>query len=243
MKKLLNTPKLIKRIWLILWAILGILLILKFCFNIWYPITIKNEKLLNIFYYIDNNPIILRLIAYPLYVISSYLLFLTCICKKKFKYNTLLLLYVLFSLVIVIIKDIIPIIGLLFEISLVALSIIYNIKFKTYNKLIFNIIYPILVYILLNVWQLNIFLIRDFNLDLLQNLPSMYSIILMLDYYIFLIITYIGVCHMGIFSWGWLFKKELTELEAMKAEELKKENPDKELLSQIDKAIEQKKAE
>ena len=47
---------------------------------------------------------------------------------------------------------------------------------------------------------------------------------------------------MGI--WGlWLWGKELTELEAMKAEELKKENPDKDLLAKIDEAIAKKKEE
>ena len=46
---------------------------------------------------------------------------------------------------------------------------------------------------------------------------------------------------MGWWTGGWFFGKSLTELEAMKAEELQKENPDKSLLEEIDKAIEAKK--
>ena len=54
---------------------------------------------------------------------------------------------------------------------------------------------------------------------------------------------WIGVNLMGWLTGGWFFGKSLTELEAMKAEELKNENPDKIYLNELDKAIEEKKKE
>lgn len=94
---------------------------------------------------------------------------------------------------------------------------------------------------ILFIWQLNVLLIRNIN-NILTEAPSVIALVMQIDYYIFLIIMWIGVCFMGI--WGlWLWGKELTELEAMKAEELKKENPDKDLLAKIDEAIAKKKEE
>ena len=46
---------------------------------------------------------------------------------------------------------------------------------------------------------------------------------------------------MGILSFGWLFGKDVTELEALKAEELNKKNPDKELIEHIDSILASKK--
>ena len=239
-RKFVDFKKLVTRVWLILWAILGILLIMKYCFNIWYPIISNSDLLNNAFLYIDNHWILLRIIAYTLYVISSNILFLTCISKKKFDKIYQFVLFSILSLQIVMLKDKFNIVGLICEILIVVFAIVYNLKIRSYQKKIINILQPIIIYLLLNFWQLNIYLIRDFDIAILQTLPSLYSIILMLDYYIFLIITWIGVSYMGIFSWGWLFGKELTELKAMKAEELAKENPDKELVEKIDEAIEKK---
>lgn len=42
---------------------------------------------------------------------------------------------------------------------------------------------------------------------------------------------------MGLWSGGWLFGKSITELNAMRDEELSREEPNQELLKDIDKAI------
>lgn len=46
---------------------------------------------------------------------------------------------------------------------------------------------------------------------------------------------------MGWITFGWFFGKELTELEALRAKELSKAEPNKMVLKQIDEAIAMKK--
>lgn len=82
--KILDMPKLIRTIWFILWIILIILLIMKFCFGIWYPIISKN-KILNDFYTIlDNNKNLRYLADYILYFTSGNIIFLMSSMLKKY---------------------------------------------------------------------------------------------------------------------------------------------------------------
>ena len=118
-KKFVDFKKLITRLWIILWIILGILLVMKYCFNLWYPIVINNDTLNNIFLYIDNHWILLRIIAYILYVVSSNILFLICISKKKFDKVYYFVLFSVLSLLVVILKDKFNIIGLVCEILII----------------------------------------------------------------------------------------------------------------------------
>ena len=75
MKKFINkiadAPKLIRRIWILLWVILIILLVMKFCFGIWYPIVVKNETFVNMCMFIDDNPLLTAIIMGIFYVFSN----------------------------------------------------------------------------------------------------------------------------------------------------------------------------
>ena len=89
--------------------------------------------------------------------------------------------------------------------------------------------------ILIMVWQLLIFVVRDINL-LLKDMPSLISIVMQIDYYIFLIITYLGVQIMSTLG-AWFWSKNITQLKAFREEELKKEKPDMETVKQIEARI------
>ena len=92
------------------------------------------------------------------------------------------------------------------------------------------------------LWQCNMLFIRNIN-EIIIDLSTLVAYILQIDYYIFLIITWIGVIYfMG--SYGlWFWGKSLTQLEAMKQKELNKSKPNMELVKQIDEAIAKKKNE
>lgn len=134
-------------------------------------------------------------------------------------------------------------IGIIIEIILqIILPIIYNIKKDTFNSKLLNILMPIIINLLLMLWQLNILFIRDIQ-ELLKDMPTLISLALQIDYYIFLIITWMGVVQI-MSTWGlWFFGKSLTQLKALKAKEEAKENPDKVYLARIEKEIAKKEGE
>ena len=99
---------------------------------------------------------------------------------------------------------------------------------------------PIVVYVLINAWQFTIYFVRDLDYKVLSETSFLISWVLMIDYYIFIIIQWIGVSFMGLWSGGWLFGKSEVELKALKDKELKKAKPDKELLKQIDECLAKK---
>lgn len=82
--KILNVPKLILRLWIILWVCLAILLFLKFCFGMWYPIVSNNETFNNICKFVDDNIIAYKILSLVLYVFSFNIIFLTATCKMKY---------------------------------------------------------------------------------------------------------------------------------------------------------------
>ena len=240
MNKLLNVSKLIKRIWIILWVILGILLILKFCFNIWYPIVIKNQGLINICNFIDERMYLRISMNLILYLINIEFMFLICTMKKKVDMKLFLLIAII-SIPISVSKNYSQFLPFIFEVFLIIVfPIIYNIKNKTFkSKTFMNILLPIIMNVLLMLWQLNVLFVRNLS-EILTSESALIVLVMQLDYYIFLIITYIGVCHMGA-AGLWFWGKSKTELEAIKAEELKKENPDAKLLEELDEAIKEAK--
>lgn len=244
MKKLLDFKKLILRLWFILWAILILLLIMKFCFGIWYPIVVDNQTFINICGWLDEHNLVKRILYYTIYVINGFLMILIFTKTKYFKHWWTYLIIVLFLVGMVIAKDKINALGIVFELLIVVLSTIYNVKNKQpFTKTIFNILYATTIYLIINLFQLNILLVRGLSIDLLQKLPTLLTLVLQLDYYIFLIITYIGVCVMGILGFGWLWGKSLTDLEEIREKELAKKQPDLKLLEEVDKAIAEKEKE
>lgn len=251
--KILDVPKLIRRIWLILWITLFLLVLMKFLFNKWYPIVVDNETLMNLFYFIDSKSYIKYIIAIVLYIINLNIWFMTNIKQMKYsKINH----FIMINILIVIsyfMKCYMNILGVLFEvIILVVIPIILNLKRGKFDNFVFfkwrikraiNVVIPIVIYLLLNLWQMNILFIRDID-TILTNLPSMFYVVLQHDYYIFTIITWIGVNYfMGIFGAGWFWGKSITELKAMREKEMQKAEPDLTYIKQIDEAIAKKENE
>lgn len=234
--KILNVPKLVLRLWIILWLCLVILLILKFCFGIWYPIVVENKTLILI-----NNWIISTWFKYVFlgifYFVNLNLVYLIS-CRKKF-YNSILeaiIVNILISVCFVVkcfsrIYSFIP--EFIFSVILPAFYL-----FKTYkssNKLKL-ILYLIVIQAIIMIWQLNIYLVRGINFDIADDEYFLIGFVLQLDYYIFLIITFMEVNYMSL--WGiWFFGKDVTVLKAEKEKELAKESPDMEKVAEIDKRI------
>lgn len=243
--KIVDVPKLVRRLWIILWITLFIFTIAKLCFNLWYPIVVRNEFIIKICEFVDNNFYLKNLFLILLYITNGNIFILTS--TKKIKYNKFykLILFTTLYLLSYIMKFVNNMLGVIFEISICIIPIVINVKNKTFTiitksnriKSILNFLIPPLVYLMLNLWQSNIVFIRGIT-DILSNLPTVITLALQIDYYIFLIITWIGVNYfMGLAGLGWWWSKSTTELQAIKAEELTKKNPDAKLIADIDKEL------
>ena len=222
--KILNVPKLIFRLWIILWACLVILLVMKFCFGIWYPIVVDNPFLIN-----ANNWIISTWFKYVFlgifYFISLNLLYLIS-CKKKV-YNNLL--EAIITNVLILICFVTKCFSRTFSfipesVVLIIIPAFYLFRtYKTSNKFKL-ILYLIVVQAIIMIWQLNIYLVRGINFDIADDEYFLIGFILQIDYYIFLLITFLEVNYMSL--WGiWFFGKDSTTLKAEKEKELLKSNP------------------
>ena len=237
MTELVDIKKLVLRVWLSLWLVLIVLVIAKLVFNEWFPIVINNEIFININNYVENNHILKKCIMFVFYLLNINIWYLTASSKKKY---TKLLEFVLIQVGIVAlfhIKQQNNLIGSMLElIILIIIPLINLFRSKKYSKTK-SFILPFFIYILINIWQLNIMFIRGIN-DIISSLPFLIGIILQLDYYIFNIITWLGVSYMGLWGGGFLWGKSITELQALKDKELKKQKPDAKLLADIDKRIE-----
>lgn len=241
MKELINNivdlPKLIFRIWICLWLILFMLLIGKYCFGQWYPIVCDNENFINICNFIDNNKVLQIILGNILYVINLSIGFLIFTKSKVYKLKFFIASIIVYSIIFYV-KYNNNIIGFIFEaIYLMTISISYNTKFNKFKYNIFNIIFPIIMYIIVNLWQFNILLVRDLPI-ILSNCPTLVQYLMQIDYYVFLIITWIGVnCIMGWLGMGWFWGKDITTLKAEKEKELAKENPNMDKIAEIDAKI------
>lgn len=235
--KILDVPKLIRRIWLLLWILLAILLIMKFCFGIWFPIIIKNQIIINFDNWVKGSWI-KYIFSSIFYMFNANVVYLIS-CRKK-KYSKLWEFIIINILAICSCTTKIifgTIFGFIFEsIMLIIIPMIY--LFKKYNHVNkFKIIlYIILIQVLIMAWQLNIFLVRGINFEQINKDYYIFGLILQLDYYIFIIITWIGVSFMGI--WGvWFFSKDVTVLKAEREKELAKKNPNMDKVAKIDEYI------
>lgn len=232
--KILDTKKLIFRLWIVLWLCLLILLVLKFCFNIWFPIIIENESFIKTNDYIKNTWL-KYLVSGFLYFVSANIIYLTSCKKKKYtKWYELLGINMIMTISFIL-KHIFPFYAFIPEaIFLILIPIIYLLK--TYRKpKWFLILFPIIIQALTIIWQLNVLFIRNVDFNTISNEYFILGIILQLDYYIFIIITWIGVNYM-IFS-VWFFGKDVTTLKAYKEKELTKANPNMDLVAKIDSKI------
>lgn len=194
--KLVDIPKLFKRLWICLWVIEVIMLVGKLCFNLWYPIVSNVEWFTSLCNFIDSNMVISLFIHLILYVLSNNLWYLTN--TKRMKYNTWweFIGINLIMLICFFVKTASNVLGLLIELCiLIGCPIFYNIIHKTFKKPI-CILLPIITYLLLNVWQMNMFLIRNVG-EILTTAPTLITLLLQIDFYIFTIITWTGVNYYG----------------------------------------------
>lgn len=237
--QILDMPKLAFRIWIILWVINILLIMNKVLFHIWYPIVIENSTFISLCNFIEKYPIIENSIIWVFYMLSGNLFYLAY--TKKLIYETRFGGLCVSALIFVgyILKNISNIYGILLEILIIIIAIIYNLYCRTYCKKWLSVCMPIIIYLILNLWQFNTYIIRGINTTfILDDFPFAISLILQLDYYIFLFITLIGVYYiMGTWGFGWLWGKSKTELLAIRKEELAKVTPNKKLIEEIDKAV------
>lgn len=240
--KILNVPKLILRLWIILWVCLVILLVLKFCFGMWYPIVIENGWFLKLNDYL-RYPIPKYIALSLFYFASVNIIYLTCRIKKKYDNIKECIIVNVLILVTFIIKANFSNLGFIPEIFIsVILPIIFNfIEHGRRNKFR-KIIFPIIIEIIVSVWQLNILLVRGIDFAIDSEEYILIGIVLQLDYYIFIIITWLEVSFMGLFSL-WFFGKDVTSLKAEKEKELAKEQPDMKKVAKIDERIKELESE
>lgn len=236
--KILDVPKLIRRIWLLLWVLLAILLVMKFCFGMWYPVVSNNEIFNSVCKFIDENLWSYKIMCFILYVFNCNILALTCLNKKKYTSIKMTILLNILFCIMSIIKIYNSLIGNILEVAVFfPLLILLNIKMDNFGKLYMNILLPIIIYAIINIWQFSIFLCRGLNLQELNTMPSLVLLILQIDYYIFLITNYLEVCFMGWAGIGWLWSKDITVLKAEKEKELKKEKPNMKKVETLDSKI------
>ena len=236
--KILNVPKLILTLWIILWVVLILLLIMKFCFNQWYPIIVNNEAFINVCDYIDSVYFLKIMIALVFYMANFNISFLTFTAYKRYSKWYYLIILNIICVGVFFAKNFNNLLGLILEISLfVILAIILNLKRNRFRNKLVDVLVPIVAYAILNLFQLTIYFVRGLNLNELTSYPVLIPYILQLDYYIFLIITWMGVSFMGIYGLGWLWTKDVTVLKAIKEKELAKAKPDTKLIEKIDERI------
>ena len=242
LNKIVNTRKLVHRIFIMLWVVLAFCLAFKFLFNWWFPIVVNNQAFISLFNLVDDNKWLYHLITLTSFLITDSFWLLIAIKRKKYPNWWMFVLNLLGLGFCYLIKCFQITIGNIIElIYLIGVPIFINIKNKRFKKLILDIIYPAIVYGIINLWQLNILLIRDVQTTL-SNAPTLIGATMQIDYYIFIIIFYGEVNLMGLWG-GWFFGKSETELLALKEEELKKEKPDEEKIKQIDARLEELKKE
>lgn len=232
--KILDVPKLIRTIWIILWLVLIILLIFKFCFNLWYPVVSKNETFNNVCNYIDTHTWLNYSLNALFYLINFNISYLTCRGLKKYPKWYLLIIASIVAIGISLLKQYSNISGVLIEIILLLiLPIILNIKNNTFKNNWINVLIPIMFYGLVNLWQFTMLVVRGTDGLILSELSSLIYLILQIDYYIFITITWIGVSYMGALGIGWFWSRDITVLKAEKEKELAKAKPNMKKIDSI----------
>jgi len=212
-------------------------------FNIWYPIAVESVTFMKVCNFVDDTPFIKLALNFILFILTANIIFLSFIGKWKYDKLVDCICTNVLLIIIFVVKMYITIIGSLLDITLIVLSIIINIKSNRFTKTIMNILSPIIIYILLNLWQLNILFIKDIN-EILSNAPTLVLILIQSDYHIFLLITWMGVnIFMGISSLGWFFGKSDSELKEIRARELSKKAPDLKMVAEIEKILKDRKVE
>lgn len=236
-ENLIDKKKLIRTLWFLSWIIIIFIVVLKLVFNKWFPIIVENYKLMCFSKDLDNTKIIKYLIFLSFYLLNGNMLYLTSSYKKKYKNKIELLIINILIIISYIIKLYFNYYSLILELIIIIIIPIYNLfKYNKYNKLI-CILHPILVQVITILWQANILFARNLP-HMLDNQTIVVQIILQIDYYIFIIVMYIGeVNGMGLIGF-WLFGKDKTTIQAMIEKEEKKSKPNQKKLDKLYKALE-----
>ncbi len=239
--KILNVPKLILRIWLLLWFSLIILLVMKLRFGIWYPVISSNNTFNMICNFIEDTKWLKVLILCLFYYLNLNLLYLISCKKKKPKIIEGIVINVLIGISFIVKYNFGNFSYISEAVILILLPIIsLIIRYKTVSK-IKLIIFPIILQAVIALWQLNILFVRGLDITCLTD-KTIIGLIMQLDCYVFLIITFMEVNLMGL--WGaWFWSKDVTILKAEKEKELAKEKPDMDKVAEIDKRISELEAE
>lgn len=244
LSKLINSivdvRKLVFRTFIVLWAVVILALITKYTMGMWYPVVIEIDWIVKLCTFIDNHTVLNYAIMFMFYITSLNFWFLTATSLKKYSSNKLFILINVLIVISFVTKMFSNLIGCIAELTyLIAIPIYLNVKNKTFVKpkrKWLNVGLPIIIYLLLNIWQLNIGLVRD-CFELFTFLPSLIKYTVQIDYYAILLNTWIGVSYMGLLSGGWLFASDLVGLKAQLQKELAKETPDKEYVKELEKRI------
>ena len=234
--KFLDVPKFIRNIWICLWICLLILVIMKLCFNIWYPIVVRNESLLELGNTIDSISWLRYIILGLFYVFSTNFIYLSARIRFRYSSKLEMILINIFLICTFAVKCFNIYLGYCLEVIYsIIIPIIINIKTHNEYSKPKLILYTILLQALLYLWQLNILFVRGLP-ENLNSINIIIQIILQLDYYIFLSIIWLGVGRMGLIS-IWIFSKDVTKLKSKKEKELAKANPDETIIKKLDAKI------
>ena len=244
LSKLINSivdvRKLVLRTFIVLWAVLILALITKYTMGMWYPIVIDIEWIVKVSNFIDSNVILNYATRFILYILSLNIWFLSATALKKYPNKKMLISINLMIILSFVIKSFSNLLGCIAELPyLIGIPIYLNVKNKTFVKpkrKWLNVGLPIIIYLLFNLWQMNIMIVRDCN-KILSLLPTMIIYAIQTDYYAILLNTWIGVSYMGLVSGGWFFASDLVGLKAQLQKELAKETPDKEYVKELEKRI------
>lgn len=234
---IVDLPKLVKTTWIILWITLLMFLGLKLCFNIWYPIVVRSQTFIYVCDFIDNHRWLEFCIGIIFYLFNINIIFLTTTKSKKYKNYKIFIILNIMYIIIYVIKFFNNNFGGILELIIIIIipSIINIYKNNFCNKFI-NIFFAIFIYAIITIWQANILFIRGIE-DIITTYSCVIYYILQIDFYIFTIILWKGVCNMGFMGVGFLWGKTETELLEIKEKELKKEFPNKSLIEKIDKRL------
>lgn len=236
-EELIDKKKLIRTLWFLVWLIIIFIVLLKLVFNKWFPIIIENYKLMCFSKKLDNTRVLKYFVFLSFYLLNGNMLYLTSSYKKKYKNKIELFIIDILIILSFIIKIYFNYYSLLIELLITIVIPIINLyKYNKYSKLI-CILHPILVQVITILWQANILFARNLP-HMLKNETIVVQIILQIDYYIFIIVMYIGeVNNMGLIGF-WLFGKDKTTIKAMIERENKKSKPNQKKLDKLQKALE-----
>ena len=235
--EIVDLPKLVFRLWLSLWIILIILIFFKVCFGSLYPIVVDNKFFIKFCNLAEENFWLDISVSLIFYLINSILLFQIGIKKIKLKWYGYLFVIVTFTGIFFFKTFFNNYLAIILEVFFgIGVPIMYNLKCKTFDKKIKDILYPIIFCSFVSLFQLSLMYIRGIK-ELLSQVPTIIKYTLQMDYYIFLIITLIWeVYFMGNLGW-FFFGRDITTLKAELEKEENKKEPNKKKILKLKEKI------